>query len=100
QVVRERVDRIQVKVVRRLVEQQRRRAAEKRLREQHTDFLAALKFAHLALVKRFLNSQPVEQDGRVGFGRVAVLFPDDALELGQAHAVFVRELFVWFRVQG
>ena len=81
-------------MVGRLVQQQRRRAAEKRLRQQHADFLAALQLAHLAFVQRLFQAQPIEQHGRVGFGRVAAFFADDAFQLAQAHAVRVGEFFV------
>ena len=52
------VDRIEVEVVGRLVQQQRRRVAEQRLREQHAHLLAALQFAHLPLVQLVGMSSP------------------------------------------
>ena len=45
------VDRIEVEVVRRLVEQQRLRVAEQRLREQDTHLLAALQLRHRPFVQ-------------------------------------------------
>ncbi len=80
---------IQVEVVGGLVEQQRARIAEEGLRQQHAHFLAALQFAHLALVQVTLYSKAVEQNSRIGFRRVAAFFADDAFELAQAHAVRV-----------
>ena len=79
-------------MVRRLVEQQRLRVAEERLREQHADLLAALEFGHLALVQVVRNVETLQQDGGVALGRVAVLFADDALELAEAHAVVVGQV--------
>ena len=52
------MDRFEIEMVRRLVQQQRLRLAEQRLRQQHANLLAALQFAHLALVQRFGNVQP------------------------------------------
>ena len=49
------VDRVEVEVVGRLVEQQRLRMAEERLRQQHADLLAALQLRHLLLVQRVGN---------------------------------------------
>ena len=59
------VDGVEVEVVGRLVEQQRLRLAEERLRQQHADLLAALQLAHLALVKFVGNVEAMEQDGGV-----------------------------------
>src|SRR6185436_12004814 len=53
--VLEPVDRVEVQVVGRLVEQQRRRVAVERLGEQDPDLLAALQLAHGPLVKRIGN---------------------------------------------
>ena len=86
------VDRFEIEVVGRLVEQQRLRIAEQRLRQQHAHFLAALQLAHLALVQRFGNIQAVEQDGGVALRRVAVFFADNAFEFAQPHAVLVGEV--------
>ena len=88
------MDGIEIEVVGGLVEQQRGRAAEQGLRQQHADFLAALQFAHAAFVQRVFDAQPVEQDGGVGLRGVAALFADDAFELAEAHAVFVGQLVV------
>ena len=60
--------------------------------KQDADFLAALELAHLAVVEGFANVEAVEEDGGVGFGGVAVFVADDAFELAEAHAVFVRHL--------
>ena len=84
-------------MVRRLVEQQRLRMAEQRLREQHADLLSALQLGHLAVVQLVGNIEALKQNRGVALGRVAVLFADDALELAEAHAGFVRHL--GFRVQ-
>ncbi len=99
QIILQPVDGIEVQVVRRLVEQQRGRIAEKRLRQQHANFLSALQFAHFALVQRFFHVEAVEQHRGIGFGRVAALFADDSFEFAEAHAVRVSELFVRLGVE-
>ena len=74
------VDRVEVEVVRRLVEQQRLRMAEQRLRQQHAHLLAALQLAPSSARGASSGmSRPCEQDRRVALGRVAVLLADDAL---------------------
>ncbi len=67
------VDRFEIEVVGGLVEHQGFRLAEQRLRQQHADLLAALQFAHLALVQFFRDVQAVEQDGGVGSRRCSRL---------------------------
>jgi len=39
-------------------------------------------------------SKAVEQNSRIGFGRVAAFFANDSFELAQAHAVRVGQLVV------
>ena len=48
---------IEVQVVRGFVEQQRRRIAKERLRQQHAHLLPALQFTHLALVQSAFHTQ-------------------------------------------
>ena len=86
------MDRIEIEIVRRLVQQQRFRLAEQRLRQQHAHLLPALQLAHLALVQVVGNIQAVQQHGRVGLGRVAVLVADHAFQFAQPHAVGVGHL--------
>ena len=86
------VDRVEVEVVRRLVEQQRFRAAVERLRQQHAHFLAALELGHLPLVQRVGDVEALQQHRGVALGRVAVFLADDALELAETHAVVVRHV--------
>ena len=86
------VDRIQVQVVRRLVQQQRLGMPEERLRQQHAHFLAALQLRHLSLVQRVADIEPLQKHRRIAFGGVAVLFADDALQLSQAHARLMGHL--------
>ena len=83
------VDRVQVQVVRRFVEQQRRRVAEERLRQQHPHFLSALQLRHCLPVQRVRDIEPLQEDRRVAFGGISVFLADDALELAEAHAVRV-----------
>ena len=84
------VDRIQVEVVRGLVQQQGLGMPEQRLREQHADFLSALQLAHLAFVQFVGNVEAIQQDGGVALGCITVFFADDAFQFAQPHAVFVR----------
>src|SRR5687767_13763263 len=86
------VNGVEVEMVRRLVEQQRLWMTEQRLRQQHADLLAALQLRHRPLVQCVRDVQALEQDGRVALGRVAVLFPDDAFQLAEAHAVVIGHL--------
>ena len=51
------VDGIQIQVVGRLIQQQRLRVSEQRLRQQHADLLSALQFAHLARMYFVWNVQ-------------------------------------------
>jgi len=44
---------------------------------------AALQLTHLAIVERLGDVESVEEDGGIGFGGVAVLVADDALELAR-----------------
>jgi hypothetical protein len=99
QIILQPVHRFQIEVVGGLVEQQRRRAAEQSLRQQHAHFLAALQFAHRPLVQRRFHAQAVQQHGGVGFRRVAAFFADDAFQLAQPHAVRIGELVVRLGVQ-
>ena len=84
------VDRVEVEVVGRLVEQQRLRLAEQRLREQHADLLAALQLAPSSAraARRGCRGRASRMAASLS-ARVAVLFADDALELAEAHAVLV-----------
>ena len=85
------VDRVEVEVVGRLVEEQRVRAAEQRLRQQDAHLLAALQLGHRPLVQRVGDVEAGEQDGGVALGRVPVVLADDAFELAEAHAVLVGQ---------
>ena len=85
---------IEIQVVGRLIKKQRRRIAEKRLRQQHAHFLAALQISHGAFVQRIRHVQAVEQDAGIGLRRVTILVADNRFELGQTHAVVIRQLVV------
>ena len=86
-------------MVRRLIQKQSRRIAEKRLRQQHADFLAALQISHPALVQRIIHVQTVEQNSGIGLRRVTILVADDGFEFCHAHAIAVRQLVMGFCVQ-
>ena len=87
--VLEPVDGFEIEVVGGLVEEQGLGLAEEGLGEQDADLLAALEFAHAALVDGLGDVETVEKDGGVGLGGVAVFVADDAFELAEAHAVGV-----------
>ncbi len=86
------VDRVEVEMIGRLVEQQGLGLAEERLRQEHAHLLSALQPGHRAFVDVIRNVEPLEQHGRVALGRVTVFFADDAFELAETHAVVVCEL--------
>src|SRR6185369_17936251 len=77
------VDRVQIQMVGRLVEQQRLRMSKKRLGQQHAHFLSALQLTHFSFVQRVRNIQTFEQDGRITLGGVAVFLAHNALKLAQ-----------------
>ena len=86
------VDRIQIKVVRWFVEQQRLRMSEQSLREKYPHFLAALQLSHHALVQVIGNIQSLQQQRGVGLGGIAIFFADRAFQFAEFHAVFVSNL--------
>ena len=98
QVVFEPHDRIDVQVVRRLVEQQVIRFAEQGLRQQHAYFLFGIEVPHQLVMQVFLDSQSAEQVGCVAFGIPTVHFGEFFLEFPDLDTVFVRE--VRFCIQG
>ena len=72
-----------------LVEEQRRRRAEQRLRQQHPHLLPTLQLGHRSLVQRIGDVESLQQHGRIALGGVAVLLADDSFQLAQPHAVLV-----------
>ena len=88
------VDRIQVEVVRGLVEQKGLRMAEESLREQHADFLSALQFAHFARLQVFGDIQTLEKDRSVALGGVPIFFAHDTFELPELHAIFIGHVML------
>ncbi len=85
------VDRVEIEMVRRLVEQQRLRVSEERLGQQHADFLPALQLRHLARVQPVGNIQPLQQDSGIALRGVPVLLAYHSFELAQAHPVGVGQ---------
>ncbi len=85
------MDRVEVEVVRRLVEQQGLRMSEQGLSEQNPHLLPTLQLRHRPVVQPVGNVEPLQENGRVTFRRVSVLLADDALELAEAHAVLVAD---------
>ena len=55
------VDRFQVQVIGRLIQQQRRRCAEESLGQQDAHLLSALQFAHAPFVERGVHTQAIQQ---------------------------------------
>ena len=80
------VDRVEVQVVGRLVEEERLRPAEERLRQKDAHFLSALQLGHRAAVQPVRDVEALEQNRGVALRLVAVLFADNAFELAEAHA--------------
>ena len=85
------VNRLEIQVVRGLVEKQRIGMTKERLGQQNAHFLVALQLCHRPLVQLAPNVEPFEQHRGVALRRVAVFFADDAFELAEAHAVLVGE---------
>jgi len=83
------VDRVQVKVVRRLVKEQSLRMPEQSLGQQHADLLSALQLAHLARVQFFGDIEALQQDCRIALGGVAIFFANNAFQFAELHAVFI-----------
>ena len=69
------MNRVEVEVVRRFVQQQGSRMSEERLRKQHTHLLSAPNSPHLALAVRLECRDPCREDGGVALGAVAVSSP-------------------------
>ena len=92
------VDRVEVEVVGRLVEQQRLRAG--RTAPARAARAPSGRPAARAIVRSCSSSgmsSPCSRIGRVALGGVAVLLADDALELAEAHAVRRRSCRPWRR---
>jgi hypothetical protein len=83
------MNRLQVEMVRRLVEQQRLGMPEQGLRQQHAHLLSPLQLPHRSLVQLVSDVETLEQNRGVAFRCVAVLVSDDAFELAEPHAVLV-----------
>src|SRR5262249_51191480 len=79
QILLQPVDRIEVEVVGRLIEQQRSGIAEKHLSKKHANLLAALQLAHLAFMEDAFDAETIQQRAGIGFSGVAAFFANDAL---------------------
>ncbi len=86
------MDRVEVEVVGRFVQQQRLRVPEQRLRQQHPHLLSTLQLGHRPIVERFGNIETLQQDGRLARRFVAVFVADDPFELAQPHSLVVGHL--------
>ena len=76
-------------MVRWLIQQQCLRMPKQSLRQQHAHFLSALQFPHLAAVQFVGNIQTLQQDRGIALSRITVLFPDNAFQLTELHAIGV-----------
>src|SRR5512138_358593 len=85
-------DRVDVEVVRGLVEEESLRVPEERLREQDAQLVAARERAHRLVVPGLLDAEALQELRRVGLRRVAVLLADEDLELREPVAVLVGDL--------
>ena len=86
------VNRLEIQVVRRLVQQQGLRIPKQRLRQQHPNLLPALQLAHLALVQLIGNVQPLQQHRRIRLRLVPILVADNAFKFAQPRPVCIRHL--------
>src|SRR3954465_10690734 len=84
------VNGVEVQVVRRLVEQQRLRMSEERLREKDANLLSTLQLTHLAFVRLVRDMEPRKREGAKPFRGGAVLLAEDALEFPEPHPVVLR----------
>src|ERR1700674_1096012 len=66
--------------------------SEQSLREQHSNFLSALQFAHGASVELIWNVEALKQYRGISFGCVTVFFSDYAFELSELHSIFVSNV--------
>ena len=87
-------DRVDVEVVRRLVEQQHVGIREQRLREQHAQLPARRDIAHRTVVILDRDADAEQQFACAGLGRVAAVLGEFGLELGGVHVVVVRRVRV------
>ncbi len=88
------MDRIEIQMVRRFVEQQRLRMPKQRLRQQHAHLLPARNLRHFPLVHLVGNVEPLQQNRRVRFGRIAVFLADNAFQFAEFHPVGVGHLML------
>ena len=83
------VDRFQIQVVGRLVQQQDVGVAEQGLGQQHPDLFAPFQLLHLLLAQLFGDAQAVEQHRRLGLRLVAVHLGELRLQFAGADAVLL-----------
>ncbi len=87
-------DRVEIEVVRRLVEQKNVRISEQGLREQNLDLLGAEEILHQRVVELRLDTEAVQQRGGVGLRLPAVHVRKFRLELARADAVLLGEILL------
>ncbi|CDD62200.1 uncharacterized protein BN684_02026 [Clostridium sp. CAG:505] len=91
-------DSMQVQMVGRFVQQQDVRIAEERLCQQDFHLLGTCQFFHFYIMEFVGNTQTIQEDFRVGFGRPAVQFRKFPFQFGNLDAIFIGK--VLFRVKG
>ena len=87
-------DRVQVQVVRRLVEKQDVGVAEQCLCEQDLHLDRSVELLHPGVMKLFPDAEAVEERLRVRFGFPAVHLRKFSLQLGCAYTVFIGEILL------
>ena len=90
-------DRVEIKMVRRLVQKKDIRISEERARQQHLDPLRTRKSAHLRVKELLSDAEAGKQLFRVCLGVPAVHLREFRLKLTCPDSVFVRKIFL--RVQ-
>lgn len=85
-------DRVKVKVVGRLVEQQIVRIAEKRLCKKHTHLFITAHIFHKHVMLVFLDAEPAEKSGGVTLGIPALKLCKFLFKLGCPYTVFIGKI--------
>ena len=86
------VDRIQIEMVRGLVEQQRLGMPEQSLRQQDANFLSALQLAHFAGVQFFGNVEALQEDRGIALGGISIFLADNAFQFAKFHPIFIAHV--------
>ena len=88
------MNRIQIEVVRGLVEQQRLRMSEQSLGQQHAHLLSTRQLRHFPLVLLVGNVETLQQNRCVRFGGITIFLAYDAFQFPEFHAVRICHLML------